>query len=279
MSVLQNGNTVQNGATTLVDVQSSRDNRHIAIDKVGIKGIRHPIKISDKTGEVQSTVAELTMAVFLPQQFKGTHMSRFVEILEARHKNLDVPTFKELLPEMLSRLESKAGEIQMRFTYFVTKKAPVSGVESYMDYDVTFVGKSENGETDLQIKVVVPVTSLCPCSKEISAYGAHNQRSHITITARLSKIAKDENTLWIEDLIHIAEKSASSELYGLLKRPDEKFVTEHAYNNPKFVEDIVRDVAHKLNEDTRVAHYIVEAENFESIHNHSAYALIEKNKI
>ncbi|HRP70861.1 MAG TPA: GTP cyclohydrolase, FolE2/MptA family, partial [Turneriella sp.] len=185
MNLVTDTTSLQAGAVPLVDVQSSRDNRHIAIDKVGIKGIRYPIKISDKTGEVQNTVAELTMAVFLPQQFKGTHMSRFVEILEARHKSLDVQTFKELMPEMLHRLESQAGEIQMRFTYFIMKKAPISGVESYMDYDVTFVGKSEKGKHGLQIKVVVPVTSLCPCSKEISKYGAHNQRSHITITAKL----------------------------------------------------------------------------------------------
>jgi len=263
--------------TPLKDVQSSADTRRIAIDKVGIKGIRYPIKISDKAGDMQSTVAELTMSVFLPQQFKGTHMSRFVEILE-RKKHLDVPAFKSLLPEMLERLESNVGEISMRFTYFVNKSAPVSGVQSLMDYEVTFIGKCENGVTDLQIKVVVPVTSLCPCSKEISEYGAHNQRSHITITARLSELAEGHNILWIEDLIRIAEESASCELFGLLKRPDEKFVTERAYENPKFVEDLVRDVAHRLNEDARISYYIAEAENFESIHNHSAYALIEKAK-
>lgn len=261
----------------LVDVQSSADTRRIDIDKVGIKGIRYPIQISDKTGITQSTVAELNMYVYLPQQFKGTHMSRFVEILE--HKDhLDVPSFKAMLPEMLERLESHEGEIEMRFTYFVNKTAPVSRVKSLMDYEVTFIGKCVDGITDLKIKVVVPVTSLCPCSKEISQYGAHNQRSHITITARLGELAEGSQTLWIEDIIRIAEESASCELFGLLKRPDEKFVTEKAYENPKFVEDIVRDVAHRLNNDERISHYIAEAENFESIHNHSAYALIEKNK-
>lgn len=275
---LVSGAKTQGGSTPLVDVQSSADTRRIAIDKVGIKGIRYPIQIRDKTGDVQNTVADLTMSVYLPQQFKGTHMSRFIEILEGRQKHLDVATFKALLPEMLDRLESRAGEIHMRFTYFVNKAAPVSGVQSLMDYDVTFLGKCEEGVTDLQIKVVVPVTSLCPCSKEISQYGAHNQRSHITITARLSELAEGHNILWIEDLIRIAEDSASCELYGLLKRPDEKYVTERAYENPKFVEDIVRDVAHKLNNDDRISHYIAEAENFESIHNHSAYALIEKQK-
>ncbi|AFM11271.1 GTP cyclohydrolase FolE2 [Turneriella parva] len=270
--------TVATGATApLVDVQSSADTRRIAIDKVGIKSIRYPIQIRDKTGDTQTTVAELNMYVYLPQHFKGTHMSRFVEILE-RKKHLDVPAFKALLPEMLERLESRAGQIEMRFTYFVNKTAPVSGVQSLMDYDVTFIGKCEEGITDLQIKVAVPVTSLCPCSKEISQYGAHNQRSHITITARLSEFAEGHNTLWIEDIIRIAEESASCELYGLLKRPDEKYVTEKAYENPKFVEDLVRDVAHRLNLDDRISHYIAEAENFESIHNHSAYALIEKQK-
>jgi GTP cyclohydrolase IB len=275
MSSLQ---TVAAGATApLVDVQSSADTRRIAIDKVGIKSIRYPIQIRDKTGDTQNTVAELNMYVYLPQHFKGTHMSRFVEILE-RKKRLDVPSFKALLPEMLERLESRAGQIEMRFTYFVNKTAPVSGVQSLMDYEVTFIGKCEDDVTDLQIKVAVPVTSLCPCSKEISQYGAHNQRSHITITARLSEQAEGENILWIEDIIRIAEESASCELFGLLKRPDEKFVTEKAYENPKFVEDLVRDVAHRLNLDNRISHYIAEAENFESIHNHSAYALIEKQK-
>ncbi|MCX7633803.1 MAG: GTP cyclohydrolase FolE2 [Turneriella sp.] len=264
-------------AKRLVDVQSSADTRRIAIDQVGIKGIRYPIEIREKSGRLQHTVAELNMYVYLPQQFKGTHMSRFVEILE-RKKHLDVPTFKAMLPEMLQRLESHIGQIEMRFTYFVTKSAPVSGVQSLMDYDVTFIGHCEDGVTDLRIRVVVPVTSLCPCSKQISRYGAHNQRSHITITARLSELAEEHNTLWIEDLIRIAEDSASCELFGLLKRPDEKYVTEKAYENPKFVEDIVRDVAHRLNQDPRVSHYVVEAENFESIHNHSAYARIERQK-
>ncbi len=278
MSSLQTAAAGATGkAQALVDVQSSADTRRIAIDKVGIKSIRYPIQIRDKTGDTQTTVAELNMYVYLPQHFKGTHMSRFVEILE-RKKHLDVPAFKALLPEMLERLESRAGQIEMRFTYFVNKTAPVSGVQSLMDYDVTFIGKCEEGITDLQIKVAVPVTSLCPCSKEISQYGAHNQRSHITITARLSEFAEGHNTLWIEDIIRIAEESASCELYGLLKRPDEKYVTEKAYENPKFVEDLVRDVAHRLNLDDRISHYIAEAENFESIHNHSAYALIEKQK-
>lgn len=264
--------------STLVDVQSSADTRRIAIDKVGIKGIRYPIQVRDKTGDVQNTVADLNMYVYLPQHFKGTHMSRFVEILEGQQKHLDVETFKAMLPEMLERLESQAGQIEMRFTYFVNKTAPVSGVQSLLDYEVTFIGKCDEGVTHLQVKVVVPVTSLCPCSKEISQYGAHNQRSHITITAKLSEFAEGSNTLWIEDLIRIAEESASCELFGLLKRPDEKYVTEKAYENPKFVEDLVRDVAHKLNNDPRISHYVAEAENFESIHNHSAYALIEKHK-
>src|SRR5216684_1654465 len=203
------------------DVQSSEDKRKLAIDQVGIKAIRHPIRVAERSGEVQHTVATFNMYVGLPHQFKAT---------------------------------------------------PVSKVKSLMDYEVTFVGEVDKGEKCFKMKVAVPVTSLCPCSKRISDYGAHNQRSHVTISART------KGFVWIEELVDYAEKHASSELYGLLKRPDEKFVTERAYDNPKFVEDMVRDVAADLNRDKRVEWYRVESENFESIHNHSAYALIEKDK-
>jgi GTP cyclohydrolase I len=199
-------------------------------------------------------------------------MSRFVEILHQHEREISVKSFKEMLREMTDRLEAQSGHIEMRFPYFVSKKAPVSDVESLMDYEVTFIGEIHDGTPELMIKVVVPVTSLCPCSKKISDYGAHNQRSHVTVTARIDEF------VWIEELIEIVEKEASCELYGLLKRPDEKFVTERAYDNPKFVEDMVRDVAARMNEDDRISYYIVESENFESIHNHSAYALIEKLK-
>jgi GTP cyclohydrolase IB len=256
----------------IADVQSSVDTRRLAIDKVGIKDIRHPVRVRDRAGIEQHTVATFNMYVYLPHNFKGTHMSRFVQILNHRERELSVESFKDMLAEMSARLESEAGHIEMRFPFFVNKRAPVTGVESLLDYEVTFIGEIRGDQPTLDIKVVVPVTSLCPCSKEISAYGAHNQRSHVTVQVRA------RGFVWIEELIEMVEQEASSELYGLLKRPDEKYVTERAYDNPKFVEDMVRDVATRLNRDERIAAYIVESENFESIHNHSAYALIERDK-
>jgi len=252
------------------DVQSTPDTRHLAIDRVGIKSIRHPVKIQERAGGVQHTIAHFNMYVGLPHQFKGTHMSRFVQILNAHEREISPDTFRLMLREMVDKLEARTGHIEMAFPYFVSKKAPISGVESLMDYEVTFVGEIRDGRESFTLKVVVPVTSLCPCSKEISERGAHNQRSHVTVAARIKTF------VWIEDLIDRVEDQASSELWGLLKRPDEKYVTEHAYDNPKFVEDMVRDVAAELNRDARIEGYIVESENFESIHNHSAYAMIAK---
>jgi GTP cyclohydrolase I len=256
----------------IADVQGSADSRRIAIDKVGIKNIRHPVRVSDRSGLEQHTVATFNMYVYLPHDFKGTHMSRFVQILNNHEREIGVASFKGMLTEMSQRLESEAGHIEMHFPFFVNKKAPVTGVESLLDYEVTFIGEIRHNQPTLEIKVVVPVTSLCPCSKKISAYGAHNQRSHVTVQVRT------QGYIWIEEIIEMVEKEASSELFGLLKRPDEKYVTERAYDNPKFVEDMVRDVATRLNEDDRISAYVVEAENFESIHNHSAYALIERDK-
>lgn len=261
-----------NSPEVIADVQSSRDTRKIPIDKVGIKDIRHPVVVKDRSGREQHTVANFNMYVSLPQHFKGTHMSRFVQILNNHEYEITVESFRNMLEEMVGTLEAESGHIEMSFPYFVNKTAPVSGVKSLLDYEVTFIGEYINGKPSIRVKVLVPATSLCPCSKEISAYGAHNQRSHVTVDVR------PNGFIWIEDLIDLVEKQASCELYGLLKRPDEKYVTERAYDNPKFVEDLVRDVATKLNEDDRIAAYIVEAENFESIHNHSAYALIEKIK-
>ena len=254
------------------DVQSSLDTRNIAINKVGIKAIRHPVKLADKAGGIQHSIATFNMYVHLPQHFKGTHMSRFVQILNSREREISVENFEPMLREMVEKLEAESGYVEMHFPYFVNKKAPISGVESLLDYDVTFIGEVKNGKFDFTIKVLVPVTSLCPCSKKISDYGAHNQRSHVTVSARTN------TTVWIEDIIDIVEAQASCQLYGLLKRPDEKFVTERAYDNPKFVEDMVRDVAAQLNAEPRIDAYVVESENFESIHNHSAYALIEFDK-
>lgn len=259
-------------SVAIPDVQGSADTRRLAIDKVGIKAIRHPVRVADRDGGVQHTIATFNMYVGLPHNFKGTHMSRFVEILSAHEREISIESFETMLREMVQRLEAESGHIEMVFPYFIEKSAPVSGVKSLMDYEVTFTGDIDRGDYRLTMKVVVPVTSLCPCSKGISDYGAHNQRSHVTISARTN------DHVWIEELIKMAEEQASCELYGLLKRPDEKFVTERAYDNPKFVEDLVRDVAVVLNEDSRIDAYVVESENFESIHNHSAYALIEKDK-
>ena len=256
----------------IADVQNSPDLRHLPIDKVGIKDMRHPVVVKDRSQGVQHTVACFNMYVELPHNFKGTHMSRFVEILNSHDIEISVESFKGMLAEMSRRLEADTGHIEMSFPYFINKAAPVSGVKSLMDYQVAFIGEIHGGRDAMTIKVVVPVTSLCPCSKEISQYGAHNQRSHVTLTVRTNTF------VWVEDLIDLVEKQASCELYGLLKRPDEKYVTEHAYDNPKFVEDMVRDVAAVLNRDDRIDAYVVESENFESIHNHSAYAMIKKDK-
>jgi GTP cyclohydrolase I len=254
------------------DVQSDPDSRKLAIEKVGIKAIRHPVRIQERCGEVQHTIASFNMYVGLPHHFKGTHMSRFVEILEAHEREITVESFQLMLREMVEKLEAEEGHIEMSFPYFIEKKAPVSGVKSLMDYEVSFTGEIRKGRQSFTMTVVVPVTSLCPCSKKISERGAHNQRSHVTVSARTNDF------VWIEEIVDIVERQGSSELYGLLKRPDEKFVTERAYDNPKFVEDLVRDVAAVLNLDERIDAYVVESENFESIHNHNAYALIERNK-
>lgn len=252
------------------DVQGRADSRRIAIDKVGIKGIRHPVRVRDRSQGEQHTVAMFNMYVNLPHDFKGTHMSRFVEILNNHEYEITVESFRDMLVEIAERLEADSGHIEMSFPYFLSKAAPISGVVSLMDYQVSFIGQISQGKVAMRVKVEVPVTSLCPCSKQISDYGAHNQRSHVTVTVRTDEF------VWIEEIIDLVESQASCELYGLLKRPDEKYVTERAYDNPKFVEDMVRDVAAKLNEDERILGYVVESENFESIHNHSAYALIEK---
>jgi GTP cyclohydrolase IB len=260
------------GYAQIEDVQGRADTRQLPINKVGVKDIFHPVRVMDRAGGEQHTVASFNMYVYLPHNFKGTHMSRFVEILNEHEREISVDSFRAMLKDMADRLESEAGHIEMSFPYFIMKKAPVSGVQSLMDYRSTLIGEIKNDKPEMWIKVVVPVTSLCPCSKKISAYGAHNQRSHVTISAKV------EGHVWIEELIDIAEQEASCELYGILKRPDEKYVTERAYDNPKFVEDMVRDVAVRMNDDERIRAYVVEAENFESIHNHSAYALIERDK-
>jgi GTP cyclohydrolase I len=262
----------ENNVVEIPDVQGSADTRQIAINRVGIKDIRHPVRVKDRSEGEQHTIANFNMYVNLPQRFKGTHMSRFVEILNNHEREVSVQSFREMLVEMVDRLEAEAGHIEMTFPYFVTKKAPVSGVPSLLDYEATFVGEIRDGVTFMNVIVVVTGTSLCPCSKQISDYGAHNQRSRVTVNVSINDF------IWIEELIELVEQELSCEVYGLLKRPDEKYVTERAYDNPKFVEDIVRDIAARLNADPRVDKFIIESENFESIHNHSAYAQIERDK-
>lgn len=261
--------------TVMADVQSSADTRKIAIDRVGIKSIRHPVRVlGSSDGAVQHTIATFAMSVRLAEDVKGTHMSRFVELIEHHADAISVPSFTKMLERMVERLGVTEGRIEMSFPYFIEKVAPVSFAKSMLDYEITLAGHIKNNVARITTKVVAPVTSLCPCSKEISAYGAHNQRSHISITVRQAGEA-----ISIEEIIRVAEDQASAELYGILKRVDEKFVTERAYDNPKFVEDLVRDIAAALDADARVEAYIVESENFESIHNHSAFAVIERDKL
>jgi GTP cyclohydrolase I len=253
--------------STLPDVQSSTDRRNVVIQRVGIKSVTHPMVVATREG-AQPSVAVIDMYVRLPAEVKGTHMSRFLEVLNEISAPLSAASLRELMEAMLQRLGADAGFIEIRLPYFVRKTAPVSGVESLLDYQLTLRAEQLDGHLEITQQVLTPVTSLCPCSKEISAYGAHNQRSHIIIAATL----RDGAALPVEDLIDIAEASASCQLWGLLKRPDEKYVTERAYENPKFVEDLVRDIAVALADNPRVARYEVSSENFESIHNHSAYA-------
>ena len=260
--------------TLLPDTQNTKDIRNIVINQVGIKDILHPIKFVNRDSESHPTIANFTMTVRLPANVKGTHMSRFIEILNDGECSFGIDTFMNLVQTVADKLDSSDAQIIVDFPFFRNKKAPSSGVESFLDYKVTLTGTIVNGEPELTLKVVVPVTSLCPCSKSISKYGAHNQRSHITIEAKATK----GETIYLEDLIDLAEEKASSELYAILKRDDEKVVTERAYENPAFVEDIVRDIAVELNANKKVNFYCLESENFESIHNHSAYALITNQK-
>ncbi len=252
------------------DIQSLPDERNVHIDKVGVKDVKYPIIVDDKINGTQQTIADLDIYVQLPHHHRGTHMSRFLEVLNEFHKDSLVDKLPEFLVEIKKRLNAEASFVNVRFPYFVRKTAPVSGISSLLDYSCFFEA-SHKDKYELILGVVVPVTSLCPCSKEISEYGAHNQRSHITIKVKF------EEFVWLEDLITIAEETASCEVYPLLKRVDEKYVTEKAYDNPRFVEDIVREVAVRLRADKRVTGFRVESENFESIHNHSAYAFVEEN--
>lgn len=255
----------------LKDTQNERDDRRIPIDRVGVKKLRFPVEVRDKGGSVQRTVATVALTVDLPAHFKGTHMSRFVEVLHSHGGCLDVHSMLAVPKEILARLEAEKAHVEFQFPFFLAKPAPVTGKVGLVDYEVRFeVEADRSGVTDFVVTVLVPVATLCPCSRAISDRGAHNQRGLVTYSVR------SKEPIWIEDLIALVERSASCELYSVLKRPDEKAVTERAYDNPVFVEDLVRNVASRSNAYETITWYRVEAENFESIHNHNAYALIEK---
>lgn len=251
------------------DIQNEPDDRNIPIDKVGIKNLRYPIKVLDRKNGYQSTVASINMYVDLPHDTKGTHMSRFVEMLHVFRSEVSLKSFSHILEQMKHDLNAASAHIEVAFPYFVEKKAPVSESPGLMDYNCRLIGNSDrNGKLDLVSEVFVPITSVCPCSKEISDNGAHNQRGEVRLSTRFKKF------IWIEDMITLVESAASCEVYSVLKRTDEKWVTETAFYNPKFVEDIVRDVAKVLIDDDNITWFAVSVENFESIHNHSAYAFI-----
>lgn len=258
-------------STTLVDIQSSRDPRNIPIDKVGVRGVKYPIMVLDRAHENQHTIGNFTLTVDLPHHFKGTHMSRFIEVLSVHSDAISVHAIPKILQGLKEKLHAETAHLEVTFPFFMKKAAPVTGKESLMEYECGFSAASNHAE-DFVMTVQVPVTTLCPCSREISAYGAHNQRGIVTAKLRF----KDH--LWLEEIIEMIEASASCDLYPLLKRPDEKWVTEHAYDNPRFVEDMVREVALAFDADDRIVSYEIEVENHESIHAHNAYAYLARSK-
>lgn len=255
----------------MIDIQNQKDHRRINIDKVGVKNIRYPITVLDRSNGVQQTVASVNMYVNLPHRFKGTHMSRFVEVLNEFRGEINIKRFSNILEEILKRLKAESAHLEIEFPYFIEKKAPVSHTPGLMEYRCCISGsRQKRKKKDIILRVEVPITTVCPCSKEISQFGAHNQRGEVRVSVRFKKF------VWIEDIVELVEDSASCDVYSILKRPDEKFVTERAYQNPMFVEDIVRTLAEKLSANPGITWFSVEAENFESIHNHSAYAFIER---
>ncbi len=260
---------------SIVDVQNRRDNRGIPINKVGVSNLQYPIVVLDRAKEKQSTVARVSMSVNLPHHFKGTHMSRFVEILNEHHGDMTMWTIPTIVHKLKERLDAESAHIEMTFPYFIERSAPVTGATALIDYESTFIGETRNGKDEFILKVKIPVTSLCPCSKEISDYGAHNQRGEITIAVKCETEIGEPDMIWIEEVVEIAEKSASAPVYALLKRPDERFVTMQAFDNPAFVEDIVRNVALRLMDIKKVVWFNVNVENYESIHNHNAFACVE----
>jgi GTP cyclohydrolase I len=262
------------GKGKMKDVQNQRDYRNIPIEKVGIKNLRYPITVRDRREGFQNTVASINMYVDLPHQDKGTHMSRFVEILHHLRPEVSLEKFSVILENMKTHLNAASAHIEITFPYFIEKKAPVSHSQGLLDYNCRIIGSSDHdGRIDLVSEVMVPISSVCPCSKEISEAGAHNQRGQVTLRTRFNKF------IWMEDMIELVETSASTDIYSVLKRVDEKHVTERGYANPKFVEDVVRDIAEKLLADDNITWFSVSAENFESIHNHSAYAHISSDSL
>lgn len=273
--MIERGPTIKD-AQILEDVQNRSDERRIPIDEVGVSDLRYPIFVLDRAQGKQQTVARLSMAVNLPYRFKGTHMSRFVEVLDEHRGEVTMRTLPTILRELRERLEAESARIEVTFPYFLERAAPVSGKRALMDYECSFIGEVHGAKDDFVLSVRVPVTSLCPCSKAISDYGAHNQRGYVTIEVRSQRSEEGEPILiWIEEVIKAAEQSASVPVYPLLKRSDERHVTMQAYDNPVFVEDIVRNAAATLRDDARVAWFRVHAVNQESIHNHSAFARLE----
>lgn len=256
----------------MADVQNQQDSRNLAIDKVGVKDISYPITVLDRAQGQQRTVAAINMYVDLPHQYKGTHMSRFIEVLNRHSHDINLRNLRTLLEDMKNRLEASRAHIEISFPYFIAKQAPISRAKALMEYGVTYLASLDEHGLDLIVRLKVPITTLCPCSREISETGAHNQRGLVTLSVRFTRF------IWIEDLISLVESSASCEIFSLLKREDEKFVTEIAYANPRFVEDVVREASLKLGQDSNITWFAVEVENMESIHNHSAYAYIERHQ-
>lgn len=261
-------------AAPLPDIQATPDTRGIAIDQVGVSDLRYPIQVTDAQGNPFPTVAKIAMSVHLPHHFKGTHMSRFIEVLSRHEGEVTSLTLPAILHDLRERLDAEEAHIEVQFTYFVTKSAPVTGMPAKVGCDCVFVATSGTAGDELTLRVTVPVTTLCPCSKEISEYGAHNQRGYVTIEVKPQQKKSGWELILIEDLIAIAEKSGSAPLYALLKRPDERHVTMQAYENPVFVEDVVRNAAAQLRADSRVAAFHVKAVNHESIHDHNAFASV-----
>ncbi|HSR11981.1 MAG TPA: GTP cyclohydrolase FolE2 [Thermodesulfobacteriota bacterium] len=256
----------------MIDIQNQRDDRRVEINKVGVKNIQYPIMVLDKRNKVQHTVGKVNMYVNLPHHFKGTHMSRFIEILNEYRGTINIKAISKILDAMKKKLSAESAYLEVEFPYFIEKRAPVSRAKGLMEYTCRLLASLDSGRHSLVVGITVPVTTLCPCSKEIAEKGAHNQRSLVTVNVKFRKF------FWIEDLIRIVENSASSAVYSLIKRSDEKFLTERAYDNPMFVEDIVRCIALKLGSHPNITWFSVESENLESIHNHNAYARVEKSQ-